>query len=263
MEFTLIVLLLQLAVVSSKSCLESVSTLSYVPSCPDNEEDLSKAVQKKQCKHLANVQSCTKPEDFRYHCIPNSWLNATVEVCVPVIFSQGYCIKFDEGGSQLQEMYDEDCTNFTRNKCPTRFISSDLMQYKQCNIIIKKQTTHWRESQENNPTNTMMILAIVFGVLLILLLVSLFTWQLYSRYRINDAEPAQNLEEEMPDQLLVCQEQSGIRQSPSLPLELSNETETLPLEPEEPVEEKERIYLSSIHREESSDEEMPLSLAQD
>lgn len=66
----------------------------------------------------------------------------------------------------------------------------------------------------------------------------------------------------MPDQLLVCQEQSGIRQSPSLPLELSNETETLPLEPEEPVEEKERIYLSSIHREESSDEEMPLSLAQ-
>ena len=92
--FVLYILSFKLAVVSSKSCLESVSTLSYVPSCPDNEEDLSKAIHKKQCKHLANVQSCTKPEDFRYHCILNSWRNATVEVCVPVIFSQGKGFRF-------------------------------------------------------------------------------------------------------------------------------------------------------------------------
>lgn len=70
-------------------CFEAASTLSYVTSCPATESELNNASSKKHCEVLANIQSCTKPENFRYHCVLNSWNNSTVEVCAPEILSQG------------------------------------------------------------------------------------------------------------------------------------------------------------------------------
>lgn len=70
-------------------CSLSMATLHPVPSCPDTEQKLKEAVQKKRCENLANVQNCTTPKDFTYHCVLNSWKTGTVEVCASRILSQG------------------------------------------------------------------------------------------------------------------------------------------------------------------------------
>lgn len=67
----------------------SLTTLNVVSGCPTNELELSHAKQRKKCEHVANIQSCTKPNNFTYHCVLNTWTNATVEVCAPEMFSQG------------------------------------------------------------------------------------------------------------------------------------------------------------------------------
>lgn len=120
-----------------KHCLASLATVQTVTSCPTNEAELSSAKQRKQCKHLAYIQKCVTPEKFKYHCVLNTWKNDTVEVCAPEIISQGFCLKFDEGGARLQEVYERECTNFSK-PCTTRFISSDLLHYFQCNDIARK-----------------------------------------------------------------------------------------------------------------------------
>lgn len=121
-----------------KQCLASLPTVQTVKSCPTNEEELSRAKQRKQCKHLAFIQKCARPKEFKYHCVLNTWNNDTVEVCAPEIISQGFCIKFDEGGARLQEVYERECTNYSK-PCTTRFISSDLLHYFQCNDIVRKR----------------------------------------------------------------------------------------------------------------------------
>lgn len=118
-------------------CFVSLPTIQTVSSCPKNEAELSRAIQRKHCEHLAILQRCTPPENFKYHCVLNTWKNETVEVCAQVISSQGYCLYFDEGGARLQEIYERDCTNYTQ-PCHTRFLSSNLSNYSQCNDIIRK-----------------------------------------------------------------------------------------------------------------------------
>lgn len=73
-----------------KHCLASLATVQTVTSCPTNEAELSRAKQRKQCKHLAFIQKCATPEKFKYHCVLNTWNNDTVEVCAPEIISQDF-----------------------------------------------------------------------------------------------------------------------------------------------------------------------------
>ncbi|XP_078317002.1 uncharacterized protein LOC144620394 [Crassostrea virginica] len=121
-------------------CSLSMAAIQPIPSCPDTEQKLKEAVQKKRCDKLANVQNCTTPKDFTYHCVLNSWKTGTVEVCAPRILSQGHCIKFDEGGHRLQQLYKEYCVNFPV-PCPNRFWSSELLKYIQCNDLHKDIST--------------------------------------------------------------------------------------------------------------------------
>lgn len=127
-----------LAANSIENCSVSITTLNVVSECPTNEIELSNAKKRKMCEHLANIQSCTKPNNFTYHCVFNTWTNATVEVCAPEIFSQGYCLKFDEGGARLQEIYKwGDCTKYPK-PCSSRFLSSNVTHYVQCTEIITR-----------------------------------------------------------------------------------------------------------------------------
>lgn len=63
--------------------------MQTVPSCPKTEAELSRAKERKKCEHLANIQQCTKPEHFTYHCVLNFWNTEYKEVCAPEFFSQG------------------------------------------------------------------------------------------------------------------------------------------------------------------------------
>lgn len=130
-----------------QQCLVSLLTVQTVTSCPTNTAELAQARKRKQCQHLSIIQNCTTPGNFQYHCVLNTYENETVEVCAPIIISQGYCLKYDEGGARLQNIYDQECTNYSK-PCTTRFNSSELLHYFQCNDILNKS------KQTNSVVNT-------------------------------------------------------------------------------------------------------------
>lgn len=176
-RFLLIFVISHSAIVSKgEQCSASLPTVRVVQTCPQNEAELSRAQQQKKCEHLAKYQKCTKPATFKYHCVLNAFSNETIEVCAQEIYSQGYCVKFDEGS--LLQMFGEDCTTYS-NPCATRFLSSDLLQYLKCNDLIQKgmdsiKTTatpnhHYEPTRTTttpnpqNETNIGEILGMIFG----------------------------------------------------------------------------------------------------
>lgn len=65
--------------VSDPSCSVSPSTVEIVDNCPDNEEGLRQAAARKNC--AAHASSCSEPDRLVYHCVINSFVNHTLEVC--------------------------------------------------------------------------------------------------------------------------------------------------------------------------------------
>lgn len=182
------------AITSKENCSLSISTVDVVPACPKNEIELSNAKQRKRCDLLANSQTCTEPNKFKYHCVFNTWTNGSVEVCIPEIVSQGYCVKFDIGGARLQEIYRMDCTNFSK-PCSTRFLSSDVLHYVQCtenitsranteNSIVNQNDSQVTEciliNDETKETdkNTALIIGLtVLAVVLVIAVVFIYNYQ--------------------------------------------------------------------------------------
>ena len=70
-------------------CLESVKSKKAVERCPRSKYEWDKAAQKKNCEIIAIRQNCTKPENFKYHCVINSYRNETVEVCAAAKLTPG------------------------------------------------------------------------------------------------------------------------------------------------------------------------------
>lgn len=54
-------------------------TVEYVDDCPDNEEKWREASARKNC--TAYASQCDEPERLVYHCVINSFVNETLEVC--------------------------------------------------------------------------------------------------------------------------------------------------------------------------------------
>lgn len=59
---------------------ESVTGLEE---CPGGEEQWREAAKRKDCANFA--YNLSKPEEFLYHCVINSYLNQTVELCAKEI----------------------------------------------------------------------------------------------------------------------------------------------------------------------------------
>ena len=72
-------------------CLQSIQSKIAVKACPTSKEDWESAARKKNCAKLASLQNCTTPDNFKYHCVINSYRNETVEVCAPRKLIIGYC----------------------------------------------------------------------------------------------------------------------------------------------------------------------------
>ncbi|XP_062601579.1 uncharacterized protein LOC134263267 [Saccostrea cucullata] len=114
------------------TCPASVPTIRYVSSCPSNEEAWKIAESKKNCKSLADIQKCVAdPSKFKYHCLVNSYLNATLEVCAPIRFASGYCADFNTLQIKVTENYNIDCTKLNP-ACPQRYVSTDIYKYPSC-----------------------------------------------------------------------------------------------------------------------------------
>lgn len=65
----------------SRFCLWSKKTAECVPSCPQSKEEMEARAKNKDCVSIAHSQNCTKPEQFKYHCLINEFENASFEVC--------------------------------------------------------------------------------------------------------------------------------------------------------------------------------------
>lgn len=61
----------------------------HVDSCPMNKTTLENRIREKGCEKYANLQNCTEPSKFLYHCAINEYGNATVEVCAPLYIING------------------------------------------------------------------------------------------------------------------------------------------------------------------------------
>ncbi|XP_062592707.1 uncharacterized protein LOC134254181 [Saccostrea cucullata] len=140
---------------STQQCSDSKKTMEYVPSCPRSRAEWNAASDFKKC---ANVQqTCVQQSEFVYHCVINTYLNATVEVCAPAVDILGQkCAEYNTGGERIQEHSKTNCST-----CPFRYLSSDSYLYQECYRIIHSNVTlsndnsncdsKIRESEEDNP----------------------------------------------------------------------------------------------------------------
>lgn len=53
--------------------------MEIVDDCPVSEEEWRKAATRKNCSAYAS--QCDKPDRFVYHCVINTFVNETLEVC--------------------------------------------------------------------------------------------------------------------------------------------------------------------------------------
>ncbi|XP_062604833.1 uncharacterized protein LOC134266628 [Saccostrea cucullata] len=117
------------------SCPVSVPTISYVSYCPKSQEEWENAAERKNCESIAVIQNCTDRSRFQYHCLMNHWKNATLEVCTPIFYLQGYCAEYNIQMKQVAEIYDEgfECLKFNgTHKCPRRYPSNEAYKYQRC-----------------------------------------------------------------------------------------------------------------------------------
>lgn len=75
-------------------CPESIPTVSVVPRCPSNAKEWISAAKQKSCNELGQIQTCTNPDKFVYHCVLNKQATQLLEVCAPTWFLQGKCKPF-------------------------------------------------------------------------------------------------------------------------------------------------------------------------
>lgn len=70
---------LKIAISAKESCPISPGTVETVEKCPNNEEEWKTAAARKNC--AAYAKYCSSPTEFVYHCVINSYINETLEVC--------------------------------------------------------------------------------------------------------------------------------------------------------------------------------------
>lgn len=69
----------KIAISARESCSISPETVEVVEKCPEKEEEWTRAAARKNC--AAYARYCSNPTEFVYHCVINSYINATLEVC--------------------------------------------------------------------------------------------------------------------------------------------------------------------------------------
>ncbi|XP_062613918.1 uncharacterized protein LOC134275674 [Saccostrea cucullata] len=132
--------LTKLSTMAFQNCPATTLTLSFTK-CPTSEKSWMEAAKRKNCSSIP--QNCTSPENFRYHCVANTFMNQTIEVCAPGLYLLGYCPEYNFQGERIQDNYNADCKNF-ETPCPTRYKSWKSYQYPDC-VVLRNV------NQENQP----------------------------------------------------------------------------------------------------------------
>lgn len=122
---------------SVNSCLISTSTVQVVESCPDDKQKWRAAAARKNCPAYAN--QCDEPDRLEYHCVINSFINETLEVCAyrqNIVF--GHCTDYSISGNLIKQNSKTNCTVFETKPCPLFYLSSEAYKYPGCYELTKR-----------------------------------------------------------------------------------------------------------------------------
>ncbi|XP_062583332.1 uncharacterized protein LOC134245085 isoform X2 [Saccostrea cucullata] len=126
------------------TCPASRGTVKYVEKCPKDEFEWLDAAMKKSCSSIP--QNCSSNDTFLYHCLINSWENATLEVCARRVNIIGKCAEYNYDGAVVQEHMSSDCKDF-KNPCPDVYLSDTAYLYQECYNIVKRK--HSQDTPHN------------------------------------------------------------------------------------------------------------------
>lgn len=135
---------------------ESVKTVRYVERCPIDLKSWEKAAKNMKCeamKHNCLHTLFSKGQHrIQYHCLINTWMNATFEVCAPNRTIFGYCTEFNVLGRVIQENYKADCTSHNP-PCLTFYNSAEAYKYQTCYDLVRqnRQKTEYMYKNSRNP----------------------------------------------------------------------------------------------------------------
>lgn len=125
------------------ACQKSILTVRYGNHCPKDAASWHMAADRMNCNSIR--QQCSKslsldPKKyiFQYHCLINSWMNATVEVCALNQSILGHCAEFDTDGAFIQGNYKADCRKHDP-PCPKIYNSAEAYKYQSCYHPVYKQ----------------------------------------------------------------------------------------------------------------------------
>ncbi|XP_062595008.1 uncharacterized protein LOC134256381 [Saccostrea cucullata] len=113
---------------ATQRCPLSDRTVETVKKCPEDEESTNTSARIKQCEKLANIQTCSSPSKFKYHCLPTDLSGTLVEVCAVERYIYGICVLYNNTEIQTNESIN--CSQSSR--CPKRFLSSEAHLYEPC-----------------------------------------------------------------------------------------------------------------------------------
>lgn len=124
-------------------CQESMLTVRYVTSCPTDEVSWKERAGKMNCE--SRRQNCamslgliTQNHRFQYHCLINSHMNETLEVCALSRYILGFCAEFNTNGALVQENFDANCKQYNP-PCPQYYHSAKAYRYQYCYELVYKQ----------------------------------------------------------------------------------------------------------------------------
>lgn len=129
-------------VITFTGCQISTLTVDFVDRCPRDAESWKMAAKQKDCESID--QECSKLNGlnnqryiFQYHCLINSWGNATIEVCALNRSIFGYCAEYLVDGALVQDKYDADCKHH-HPPCPVLYNSAEAYLYQSCYDLVYK-----------------------------------------------------------------------------------------------------------------------------
>lgn len=78
----------------NRNCQEQVVNVRSVPRCPANKTEWDTAAQTMNCEAIIKEyrKNCSDHKEYQYHCLINSYRDATIDMCTPKKFIFGkYC----------------------------------------------------------------------------------------------------------------------------------------------------------------------------
>lgn len=148
---------------SSEIGLVLKESVKIVDNCPDSKEKWREAAEKMNCAEFAGNRS--NPEEFEYHCIINSFLNQTQEVCAKnVVIFEGSCAEYSASANKIQGSQHANCTNFSPS-CPYVYNSREAFKYPGCFTLTNKNQT--KKTGENASAELKPILHVILCLMVI------------------------------------------------------------------------------------------------